>query len=106
MAPNVFQKAAQSIARSVLGYRFGTEQGVGIFDMLNPPEWDYKKYLQAYGQIGWLYAVCSARANNIARNPWRLYRTNSQGDRDEVDEKDKEDQNDKAKQYPRLKPHI
>ena len=85
MAPNIFQKAL----RSLMGYRFGTEQSVGIFELLNPPEWDYKKYLAAYGQTGWLYAVCSVRANNIARNVWRLYRTNSQGDRDELDENDK-----------------
>ena len=87
--PNILQRAAQAAAKSILGYRFGTEQGVGIFEMLNPPEWDYKKYLKAYGQIGWLYAVCSVRANNIAVNPWRLYRTNSQGERDELDESDK-----------------
>lgn len=84
MAPNIIQRTIQRMT----GYRFNTQSGVGIYEMMNPPDWDYKKYLSAYGQIGWLYAVVSVRANNIARNPWRLYRVDSQGDRTELNEND------------------
>ena len=85
--PNIIQRATSKIA-SAMGYRLGTGNAVGIVQMQNPPEWDYRRYLQVYGQIGWVYAVVSVRANNIARVIWRLYRTNSQGDREELDETD------------------
>jgi len=89
MANNIIQRAAQKLATG-LGYKFNVPSSVGIINLSNPPEWNYEQYLKMYGQIGWLYAVVSVRASNIARNSWRLYRVNSQGERDEVDETDKE----------------
>ena len=83
---NIIQRAAQKLG---LGYKFNVPQAQAIYNLSNPPEWNYEQYLKMYGQIGWLYAVVSVRASNISRNSWRLYRVNSQGDRDEVDEKDR-----------------
>ena len=88
-APEFIQRAANKLATG-LGYHFNSPAAIGVYNMSNPPEWNYEQYLKMFGQIGWLYAVVSVRGNNIARNTWRLYRVDSRGDREELDETDSE----------------
>jgi len=59
-------------------YRFG---GVQIQDMALPPTWGMDAYLQAYGELGWLFRGTSVIADAVARNKWSLYKVQN-GDLD------------------------
>lgn len=75
----------REIIRKALGYRLGTPTGMmGLTEMKVPPGWQYQNYLQAYGQIGWLFACVNIISNAVARQPWHLYDIDNTGDRDEI----------------------
>jgi HK97 family phage portal protein len=52
-------------------------------EMQVPPSWGYQSYLQAYGQVGWLFACVNVIANAVARQSWHLYELES-GERNEI----------------------
>lgn len=52
-------------------YRFGGSQ---YMDMQIPPTWGANDYLQAYGNIGWLFRGASVIADSVARTKWHLYK--------------------------------
>ncbi len=47
----------------------------------SPPERNLSGYLEAYSQIGWLFAVVSRIAEGVSEAKWRLYSVNSKGER-------------------------
>ncbi len=71
-----------------VGYRLGIPGRGNAFtemsEMQVPPGWGYQSYLQAYGQIGWLFACVNVIASAVAKVPWHLYEVDPQGERTEV----------------------
>ncbi len=72
-----------------LGWRMGTPHGTGspfleMTEMNVPPSWGYQNYLQAYGQVGWLFACVSLIAGEVAKVPWHLYRLDKNNDKTEI----------------------
>ncbi len=63
--------AVKDIVRRLLGYRLG---GSGFTEMNIPPGWGYQKYLQTYGEVGWLFGAVSLIANAVADSEWHLYK--------------------------------
>lgn len=63
-----------------LNYRLG---GSAISNMEIPPDWNYQQYLQAYGEVGWLFGVNSLISESVAEVKWNLYEKdgNELGDR-------------------------
>ncbi len=53
-------------------YRLG---GSGLYEMAIPPGMTYQGYLNAYGQVGWLFGAVSIIANSVAEVGWHLYQT-------------------------------
>jgi HK97 family phage portal protein len=49
-----------------------------------PPDRDLKGYLNAYGEVGWLYAVVAKIAEGVADADWKLYSKSSKGDLTEL----------------------
>ena len=49
-----------------------------------PPIMTTDQYVKAYGEIGWLYACCTKRAEGVASANMHLYRLDSQSDRVEL----------------------
>ncbi len=47
----------------------------------SPPDRNLQGYLQAYGEIGWLFAVVSRIAEGVSEAKWRLYSANPKGER-------------------------
>ena len=81
-----FMVGFPAIAKAV-GYQLGSPNASGgmIFSELQlPPSWNYQSYLRAYGQIGWLYACVNVIAASVARQEWRLFEVNSQGEKEAV----------------------
>lgn len=74
--------ALKDTIRRVLGYRLG---GGGFTEMAIPPGWNYQAYLQAYGQIGWLFGAVSLIAHSVASSEWMLYQMNK-GEAKEIDD--------------------
>lgn len=46
-----------------------------------PPDRTLQGYLNAYGEIGWLFAVVSRIAEGVSEGKWRLYSMNPKGER-------------------------
>lgn len=71
-----------------IGYRLGIPGRGNAFtemsEMQVPPGWGYQTYLQAYGQIGWLFACVNAIASAVAKVPWHLYEVDVNGERTEI----------------------
>lgn len=71
-----------------LGYRLGAPGRGSAFSVMDemqvPPGWGYQSYLQAYGQIGWLFACVNAIASAVAKVPWHLYDLSGDGERKEI----------------------
>ena len=76
--------------KKALGYRLGTPSHGGsvlqMQEMQIPPGWGYQQYLQAYGQIGWLFACVNVIAESVAKTPWHLYEIGKQAKRKEITE--------------------
>lgn len=49
-----------------------------------PPDRDIKGYLNAYGEVGWLYAVVTKIAEGVADANWMLYSKGKNGDLTEL----------------------
>jgi len=75
--------AVKDVLRRFLGYRLG---GGGFTEMAIPPGWNYRAYLEAYGNIGWLFGAVSLIANSVAASEWSLMRRVKKGEYEEVDE--------------------
>lgn len=75
--------AVKDVLRKLLGYRLG---GGGFTEMAIPPGWNYQAYLQAYGNIGWLFGAVSLIANSVASSEWMLYRRTKKTEREEIDD--------------------
>jgi len=67
--------AVKDTIRRLLGYRLG---GGGFTEMAIPPGRDYQGYLQAYGNIGWLFGAVSLIANSVASSEWMLYQASNE----------------------------
>ena len=72
--------AVKDVLRRLIGYRLS---GGGFTEMAIPPGWNYQAYLNAYGEIGWLFGAVSLIANSVASSEWILYRKN--GNLQEID---------------------
>jgi len=59
--------------------------GAALSMMEIPPDWNYQQYLQAYGQIGWLFAANSLISQAVADVKWHLYEKDGAQLGDEVD---------------------
>jgi len=77
----------KAFGQRLLGYKIpiGPRGGTGFYEMLAPPSWGYQTYLKAYGEIGWLYACCTSISHAVAKQPWHLYNSMPDGDREEID---------------------
>ncbi len=51
-----------------------SRSGYGITSMTIPPGWNTQQYLQAYGQVGWLFGAVSLIATSVAEVNWELYK--------------------------------
>ena len=58
--------------KRIIGYRLG---GGGFTEMSIPPGWNYQEYLQAYGNVGWLFGAVSLISHAVASSEWTLYDT-------------------------------
>lgn len=68
--------------RKLIGYRLS---GGAFTEMTIPAGWNYQAYLEAYGQVGWLFGAVSLISNAVASSEWSLY-TNKNGQQEEIDE--------------------
>lgn len=75
--------AVKDVLRRFLGYRLG---GGSFTEMAIPPGWNYKAYLDAYGNIGWLFGAVSLISNSVASSEWILYQQGGDGKYEEVNE--------------------
>ena len=67
--------AVKDVLRKLIGYRLGGGQ---FTEMAIPPGWNYQAYLQAYGNVGWLFGAVSLIAHAVASSEWVLYKKNGQ----------------------------
>jgi HK97 family phage portal protein len=74
--------AIKDTLRKLLGYRLGGGQ---FTEMAIPPGMNYQGYLEAYGNIGWLFGAVSLIASSVASSEWVLYRMTGKGEREEID---------------------
>lgn len=76
----------KEIISKALGYRLGTPRGGfnSLIEMQTPPGWNYQSYLQAYGQVGWLFACVNVISNAVARQEWHLYELDKNNERTEL----------------------
>lgn len=51
------------------------------YGQLTPPDRNLQGFLNAYGEIGWLYAVVSRIAEGVSEAKWRLYSVDQKGER-------------------------
>lgn len=58
--------------------------GTGIFSMAMPMGWGTQQYLDAYGQVGWLYACVSVISIAVGEAEWKLYKQNPDGELNEI----------------------
>lgn len=75
--------AVKDTLRRLLGYRLG---GGTFSEMAIPPGWNYRAYLEAYGQIGWLFGAVSLIANSVASSEWMLYERKKKKEYEEIDD--------------------
>ena len=69
--------------KRLLGYRLG---GSYISEFAIPPGWNYQKYLEVYGEVGWLFGAVSLIANSIADSEWMLYQKKSRKEYEEIED--------------------
>lgn len=77
MAPNL-----KNWIKSITGYRLG---GSAISVMELPPSWNYKQYLEVYGEVGWLFGANNLISESVADVKWHMYEKNGNQLGDEVD---------------------
>lgn len=75
--------AVKDVLRKLLGYKLG---GGGFTEMAIPPGWNYQGYLEAYGNIGWLFGAVSLIASSVASSEWVLYKELAKGEQEEIDD--------------------
>lgn len=51
------------------------------YGQASPPDRNLQGYLNAYGEVGWLFAVVSRIAEGVSEAKWRLYSVNAKGER-------------------------
>jgi len=69
--------------KRLLGYKLG---GSYISEFAIPPGWNYQRYLEIYGQVGWLFGAVSLISNSVADANWILYQKKSRKELIEIDE--------------------
>jgi len=77
MAPNL-----RNWIKKITSYRLG---GAAISVMEIPPNWDFQKYLAAYGQVGWLFGANSLISESVAEVKWHLFNKDGGQKGDEVE---------------------
>ena len=75
--------AVKDALRRLLGYRLG---GGGFTELAIPPGRNYQGYLNAYGEIGWLFGAVSLIANAVAASEWTLLERRKKGEYEEIEE--------------------
>ncbi len=74
---------ADTIKR-LLGFSLG---GLSYLSGMSiPPGWDYQRYLEAYGQVGWLYGAVSLIANSVADSEWNLFKKISRTESEPIED--------------------
>ena len=77
-----FPKRLLSALRGI-NYKLG---GTSLLEMNIPPGWNYQNYLQAYGEVGWLFGAVSLIANSVADSDWKLFARTSKAESTEIDD--------------------
>lgn len=75
--------AIKDLIKRMLGYRLG---GSYLSNMAIPPGWNYQRYLEIYGEVGWLYGAVSLIASSVAASEWKLYSQKAKGKVEEIDD--------------------
>ncbi len=70
--------------RNAVGRMFGLRTTGGIVPMSIPPGLNYTRYVEMYGEVGWLFGAVSLIANSVADSKWHLYQKQTDGDREEI----------------------
>ena len=69
--------------KRLIGYRLG---GSYISEFAIPPGWNYQRYLEIYGQVGWLFGAVSLISHSVADADWILYQKKSRKELIEIEE--------------------
>ena len=73
----------KSTIQKLLGYRLG---GSYISEMAIPPGLNYQRYLEVYGEVGWLFGAVSLIANSVASSEWMLYQKKNRREYEEIED--------------------
>lgn len=79
----------KSIPKRLLNLFKGSNYKLGgsyITEMSIPPSWNYQQYLQAYGEVGWLFGAVSLIAHTVADSQWHLYARDGKKESVELDD--------------------
>ncbi len=68
--------AIKDLIKRALGYRLGASY---LSEMAIPPGWNYQRYLEIYGEVGWLFGAVSLIANTAAATEWMAYQQLGRG---------------------------
>jgi len=60
--------------------------GSYLSNMAIPPGWNYQRYLEIYGEVGWLFGAVSLVANTAAAAEWRAYQQLKRGETKDLDD--------------------
>ncbi len=74
--------AIKDLIRTVLGYKFG---GSYLSNMAIPPGLNNQRYLELYGEVGWLFGAVSLIANTVASEEWLAYQEMKRGETRDID---------------------
>jgi len=73
----------KSRIQRLLGFRLG---GSYISEFAIPPGWSYQRYLEIYGEVGWLFGAVSLIANSVADSRWKFYHKKNRKEYEEIDD--------------------
>ncbi len=75
--------AIKDLIKRMLGYRLG---GSYLSEMAIPPGLNYQRYLEIYGEVGWLFAAVSLIANTASSAEWTAYQRLGRGKTKDLDD--------------------
>ena len=75
--------AVRDLVKRLLGYRLG---GSFLSSMAIPPGLNYQRYLELYGEVGWLFGAISLIANSVAAVEWSAYQELKRGETKDLDD--------------------
>ncbi len=70
--------------KKAMGRWAGVRTTGGIVPMSVPPGLNYSRYVEMYGEVGWLFGAVSLIATSVADSKWHLYQKKTDGDREEI----------------------